>query len=123
VKKNTWFTIAVPKTSPFGNISFFHFVFVCKLCKILQTITNSWLVKPLNKIAILFPTTLKYKVFSTKNHKPKTINKNKIGGLSMPKPIEYKLEYKNHGHLLPSFTNMFVIEQIFIHFPMDPSMM
>lgn len=41
----------------------------------------------------------------------------------MPKPIDYKLEYKNHGHPLPSFTNAFVIEQIFIHLPMDPLMM
>jgi hypothetical protein len=41
----------------------------------------------------------------------------------MPKPIDYKLEYKNHGIYSHSFTNVFFIEQIFIHLPMDLTMM
>jgi hypothetical protein len=78
----------------------------------------------LKEFEILSPTTLEFKVPSTS----KTINqklpieKEFVRPL-ITKPIDQKLEYKYPGHLFIPLTNALVVEQIFIHFPMDLLMM
>jgi hypothetical protein len=84
-----------------------HYVFVCKLCDILQTLTT-WLAKSMKKFGYPLPTTLEFQL--SHPSKPKTLSqklffKLDLEGPSTLKPIEHKLSCKHTFCLLPRFVD------------------
>jgi hypothetical protein len=97
-------------------------VFALKLCKLLQTLTSSWLAQSLNKFQNLNPLKLTFHEHSSTleliDHGSKPPKTPKV-----VKPRVQEILCENHGLLIPHFVDDFVVEHIFNQLHMDLSML
>jgi hypothetical protein len=94
-------------------------VFTLKLCKLLQTLTSSWVAQSLKKFQDLDPLKLAF-------HEHSSTLEPVDHGLKPPKLVGIKVQEilcESHGLLLPPLMDDFVVKHIFNQLPVDPSML
>jgi len=97
-------------------------VFVLKLCKLLQTLTSSWLAQSLKKFQNLNPLKLTFHEHSSTLE----LIDHGLKPLRTPNFVEPKVQEilcESHDLLIPPLMDNFVVEHIFTWLPMDLSML
>ncbi len=97
-------------------------MFALKLCKLLQTLTYSWLAQLLKKFQNLDPLKLTFHEHSSTLE----LIDHGLKPPRTPKLVEPRVQEilcESHGLLVPPLVDDFVVEHIFTQLPMDLSML